>query len=127
MLRLLILFALWFPTEAICQKLTFCEKVDAAGHPQNQSDRFSISKKGGFIQVLVHCNKSVGSKFVVIDVYSLKDGKEAFENSIRMNVNPLNTWFFKELTFYKEGDFVVYVYDERDQMLAVGKLRTFFK
>ncbi len=117
-----ILIILLFPLISSSQQVTFCENVDAAGRATNASDRFKISKKGGYIKLLVNCKKRINSSSVVFDVYSLKDGKELFENSIRMKTNPFNSWFFKELTFYKEGDFIVYVYDETDQLLGVGKV-----
>lgn len=122
-----LLVLLLFPLISFSQQLTFCENVDAAGRPTNASDRFKISKKGGYIKLVVNCKKRINSNSVVFDVYSSRDGKEIFENSIRMKTNSFNSWFFKELTFYKEGDFVVYVYDETDQLLGVGKVTLAFR
>jgi hypothetical protein len=123
----LLLFLLMFPLAVNSQRVVFCEKVDNVGNPSSVSDRFTISKSGGYIKILVRGNQKLESKFVVFDIYSIKDKKEVFESSIRMETNPVNTWFYKELTFYKEGDFIVYVYDERDQMLGAGKVTLSFK
>jgi hypothetical protein len=121
---LIILFIL--PSSVFSEDVIFCERVDASGHYSNSSDRFKISNKGGFVKILVNYKRRINTQFVIFDVYSLKDGKENFENSIRMNTNPFNNWFYKELTFFKQGEFIVYVYDERDQMLGIGKVTTFF-
>jgi len=122
-----LLILLLIPFFGLTQDVKFCEKVDKSGNGTNISERFNISRKGGYIKILVHCGKRVNSKEAVIDIYSLKEGKEKFENSIRMSTNPYDTWFYKELTFFKEGDFVVYVYDEKDQMLGTGKVTLVFR
>src|SRR3954471_24185835 len=122
MLAKILLFLFVFPLLSESQEVVFCEKVDASGHYSNASEKFKISKKGGYVKIFVDCKKRINTQFVIFDVYSKKDGKEVFESSIRMNTNPFNNWFYKELTFYKEGEFIIYVYDERDQMLGVGKV-----
>ena len=122
-----LILLLLIPLMGLTQDVTFCEKVDNSGKGTNISNRFKISRKGGTIKMLVHCGKKIESNEVVFDIYSLKDGKEKFESTIRMTTNPVNFWFYKELTFYKEGDFVVYVYDNRDQVIGVGKVTLSFK
>jgi hypothetical protein len=122
-----VILLLLIPFMGLTQDVTFCEKVDNSGTGTSISTRFKISRKGGTIKMLVHCGKKIGSDEVVFDIYSLKDGKEKFENSIRMATDPFNSWFYKELTFYKEGDFLVYVYDNRDQVIGVGKVTLTFR
>jgi hypothetical protein len=122
-----LMVLLLIPFFGLTQEVKFCEKVDKSGNAINVSEHFNISRKGGLIKMLVHCGKRVNSSEVIFDVYSLKDGKEKFENTIRMSVNPLDTWFYKELSFFKEGDFIVYVYDEKDQLLGTGKLTLVFR
>lgn len=76
--------------------------------------------------MLVKPNRTVSTSNVILDVYKVNDGKEIFDNTIRISVDPAITWFYKEVAFYKEGDFIVYVYDERDQLLGAGKVKVSF-
>ena len=122
----LLFILLLLPFASLSQQVTFCENVDATGKVTNASDHFKISKKGGFIKILVNYKKPINSNLVVFDIYSVKNKKEVFENSIRMKTNTFNTWFYKELTFFKEGEFVIYVYNEVDQLLGVGKVTLAF-
>ena len=123
MYRILFLLFLFLPFRTFSQKIIFCEGVDHLGNPKNESNEFTVGMKGGFFKVLVKLNKEVGSETVVYDVYSIQNGKESFENSLQMEVQPAITWFFKEITFYKPGDYHVYVYDKKDRLLGVGKVK----
>lgn len=105
------------------QQVIFCESVDKSGAPKNSSKEFTIGSKGGFIKILVKLNNQIRSKSAVIDVYNVKDGKEVFNNSIKMKLQPEVTWFYNEITFYNTGEYNVYVYDERDKLLGVGKVK----
>lgn len=127
MLLRTILILLLFPVALYSQQVTFCESIDATGKAANISDKFKISRKGGYIKILVNSKKRINSNSVVFDVYALKEGKEIFENSIRMKTNPFDFWFYKELTFFKEGVFIIYVYDESDQLLGIGKVTLSFR
>ncbi len=115
-----IFFLLPFFSNA--QQVIFCEQVDNFGNPKNASKEFSISEKGGFFKILVKLNKKVDAGKIIFDVYSMKESKEIFHNSLRMEVKPDLTWFFKEITFFKPGEYHVYVYDYRDQLLGVGQV-----
>ena len=109
------------------QDVIFCERVEKDGTPVNPSGYFSISKKGGFFNVLVKHKKSIESTEVTFDIYLETEDKETFINSVKMKVNPESTWFFKEITFYKPGIYRVYVYNEKDKFLGVGKMQTTIK
>lgn len=109
------------------QDVIFCEKVAKDGTAINPSGYFSISKKGGFFNVLVKHKNSIASEEVTFDIYLMVNGKETFVNSVKMKVNPESTWFYKEITFYKQGVYHVYVYNEKDRFLGVGKMQTTIK
>ena len=109
------------------QDVIFCEKVDKDGMPINPSGYFSISKKGGFFNVLVKYKNPIASAEVTFDIYLMVNKNETFINSVKMKVDPESTWFYKEITFYKQGVYHVYVYNEKDRFLGVGKMQTTIK
>ena len=126
MKHLLLLFLL-LPFYSLSQKVIFCEDVDHLGLPKNPSTQFTVTSKGGFFKILVKLNKEVESRSIVFDVYRLEEKKELLESSLRMDIQPAVTWFYKEITFFKEGEYHVYVYDERDKLLGVGKVQIISK
>jgi hypothetical protein len=113
--------------QSYSQQVIFCEDVDASGNPKATSDVFTIGQEGGFFKILVRLNKQVSCKKVIFDIYKIEKGKEIFDNTLRMDIRPELTWFFKEITFFKQGDFHVYIYDERDKLLGVGKVTIKFR
>jgi len=115
---LFILFLLPFSLAA--QQVIFCEQVDEMGRPRNASNEFTIGNEGGFFKILVKLNEQVSSNEVTFDVYKVSEGTKHFDISLRMDVKPSLTWFFKEITFYKPGEYQVYVYSDRDKLLGVG-------
>ncbi|MFZ7114039.1 MAG: hypothetical protein ACO1G9_01575 [Bacteroidota bacterium] len=121
---LLFLFLMLAATTIRAQDVFFCEKVTKDGMPVNPSGYFIISKKGGFFNVLVKHKNPIASSEVTFDIYLMIDNKETFINSVKMKVDPESTWFYKEITFYKQGIYKVYVYNEKDRFLGVGKMQT---
>ncbi len=105
------------------QEVIFCESVDRSGTPVKASKEFTIGSDGGFIKILVRLKKEIGSENVVFDIYKINDTKEVFNNTIRMTTQPALTWFYKEITFFKQGDYRVYVYDDMDKLLGVGEVK----
>ncbi len=126
-LKIYILFVLlcFNFSNSSAQKLTFCESVDMGGKVSGASDVFTVGTSGGYFQLLVNMPKEVSSRHVLFDVYWIEPStqKEVFENSIRVPVDPKWTWFKKEVTFYKAGDYVVYVYNDQDQLISAGKVK----
>jgi hypothetical protein len=124
---LLVFFLLFSGVTVKAQDVIFCERVAKDGTPINPSGYFSISKKGGFFNVLVKHKNPIASSEVTFDIYLMIDNKETFINTVKMKVDPESTWFFKEITFYKQGVYKVYVYNEKDRFLGVGKMQTTIK
>lgn len=110
---------------AFSQKLTFCENVDASGKISGASEVFTIGNSGGYFQLMVNMPGAVSSRHVLFDVYWVnpESRKELFENSIRVPVDPAWTWFKKEVTFYKAGEYMVYVYNDQDHLISAGKVQ----
>lgn len=105
------------------QQLTFCESVDAKGNPASPSKSFVIPANGGFLEALVNLPKQVESNYVTYDIFQVNDEKkEIFESTIKQNVQREFTWFSKKITFHKTGAYNVYVYDEKDRLLCVGRV-----
>jgi hypothetical protein len=121
-LKKIILLFLLIPFSAFSQKVIFCEKVDHIGNPTNASNEFVVGSQGGFLKVLIRLNRKANTNPVIIDIFRLSEGKKNLENSVRMKINPFMTWFYKEFTFFKPGEYEVYVYDEKEKMIAAGKV-----
>lgn len=119
-LKHLIIVLFFIPLFATGQKIIFCEKVDKGGNPIGASTEFKIGEKGGFLKVLIRLNRKANTSEVILDVYRTADGKRTLENTIRLKINPFLTWFYKEITFFKEGEYLIYAFDEKDKMLATG-------
>lgn len=111
------------PLNLFSQQIIFCESVDQSGNPKNVSKEFTIGEDGGFIKILIKSNKEIGSSAIIFDVYKVNDEKEIFNNTVRMEIKPAVTWFFKEITFFKSGIYRVYVYDEKDKLIGLGDLK----
>ena len=119
----LFLWLLIIPFKNYSQQIIFCESVDRTGSAIHASKEFTISGAGGFIKILVKLKKEISSESVVFDVYKINEKKEIFNNTLRMEVKPALTWFYKEITFFKGGDYRIYVYDDKDKLLSIGEVR----
>jgi hypothetical protein len=116
-----ILLVFLAPSLVEAQRLVFCESVSEKGEAIDPSNFFVIGDKGGFFNVLIRLDRPVGSTAVTFDVFQLnEEGKEVFDNTIRMKTTPELTWFYKEVTFYREGRYNVYAYDEKNRLLGAG-------
>lgn len=122
-MKLLALLILLLPFQLSSQEMFFCEAVDKSGNAKNAGKEFTIGSGGGFIKILLKLNKEVGSNNVIYDVYKVDNGKEFYNNTIRMDINPALTWFYKEITFFKGGEYRVYIYDERDKLIGLGEVK----
>lgn len=122
---LAFLFLFFFCITVNGQKLTFCEQVDPAGKISGASEVFTIGNSGGYFQLMVNMPGEVASDHILFDVYRIDPSteKELFENSIRVPVDPKWTWFKKEVTFYKAGDYIIYVYNDQDKLISAGKVK----
>lgn len=100
------------------QALSFCEKADASGKPVNANTAFTVAKNGGPVTMLF--TVPAGSKLtsVSFDVYKIDNGKEVFQSTLKQNVSGSQNWVAKQMTFYNEGRYRVYVFDEQDKQLA---------
>ena len=123
--RLLLLF-LFFRLASFGQEVVFCESVnDVDGTPVKPSSYFIISNNGGTLMLLLKLDKLINSKSLKIDLYIIDEEskKEVFHNTLQAKPEPHYTWIKKEITFYKAGEYTVYIYDETDRLLGVGKVR----
>ncbi len=106
------------------QSLQFCEDVGSNGVPIKPSSVFSIESKGGYLKCLTSLPYRVGTSNVNYEVYRIdSEGNEKYDNTIQQAVDPSWTWFFKEITFYDEGRYNIYVYDSDKNFLASQQIR----
>lgn len=109
---------------AYSQTLQFCEDVSKDGVAIGPSSVFSISSKGGYLKSLTTLPYRIGTQKVSYEVYKIdSDGNETYDNTINQDVDPSWTWFYKEITFYNEGRFNIYVYDSDKNFLASSQIR----
>lgn len=112
-----------FAGNSSSQSLQFCEDVNSDGVPIKASTVFNISSKGGYLKFLTTLPYRVGTSTVSYEIYRVNsDGTENFDTSIKQDVDPSWTWFWKEVTFYDSGTFNVYVYDSDRNFLASSQL-----
>lgn len=100
------------------QSIYFCEGVDDDGEPINESSVFTIPESGGYLYVLIQMPYEVGCKRVDLEVY--RNGN--YDNTISIDTQRNWTWFWKKVTFYKAGEFVIDVYDCNDEFLTSGSV-----
>jgi len=106
------------------QSLLFCEKVSQDGKPEKPSHIFRIGRDGGFFQFLAVLDKPVNTTEVKIDIFKVDDtGKEIFDATVSVKVQPEWVWFSKEVNFFKGGDYTVYAYTAEDKLLCTGMVK----
>src|SRR5689334_617965 len=94
-------FLLLFCGAAFSQSLIFCEKVSQDGKPEKPSHIFRIGRDGGFFQFLAVLDKPVNTSEVKIDIFKVDEsGKETFDATISVKVQPEWVWFSKEVNFF---------------------------
>ncbi len=103
--------------QSYSQVIYFCESVDADGNPIKASSNFTIPAKGGYLYVLVDLEGyQVDCSSVDFEIY--RNGK--YDNTISMDTKSNLTWFWKQITFYKAGEFTIDVYDCNDDLIVSG-------
>jgi len=106
------------------QTLYFCEGVDSNGYPINDSDTLVISSDGGYFYFLVRLPNEIGCSIVEYDIYMVNDyGEEIYSTTItQTDVGTDWNWFYKQVSFYEEGYYTVYVYDCYDEEIAYAEV-----
>jgi len=100
------------------QSLTFCDKADAAGKAINANTTFTVAKNGGPVTMLFTAPPASKLSTVSFDVYRLDNGKEVLVTSMKQPVAGSQNYAAKQMTFYDEGRYRVYVFDDQDKPLA---------
>lgn len=128
-LRLLSLIAFLFTVSMSlnAQTVYFCEGVDDDGYPIEESTSFTIGSDGGYLYVLVRLGYRCETDHVYLDFYKINSrGEETFDSTLEMDTEPDWTWFWKKVTFYDDGKYVVYIADGDGYPLANGTVRINF-
>ena len=125
-MKKIILSLLFFliASASYSQSLIFCEKVSQDGKPQKPSHIFRIGREGGFFQFLAILDKPVNTSEVKMDIFRVDEtGKETFDATVAVKVQPEWVWFSKEVSFFKSGDYTVYAYTAEDRLLCTGMVK----
>ncbi len=122
-LTILALAFIALSQSANAQSIYFCEDVTGDGYPITESSVFNIGRDGGYLNVLVRLPYEVACRSVRFEIY--RNGE--YDNTIYMDTEKSWVWFYKQITFYKSGNFSVYVYDCFDYMLTSGSVKIQFR
>ncbi len=101
------------------QSIYFCEGVTNDGYPITESSVFNIGSDGGYVYVLVRLPYEIACRSVRFEIYRNGD----YDNTIYVDTEKSWVWFWKQITFYKTGNFTVYAYDCFDYMLTSGSVK----
>ena len=112
-----IFLVLTFFDNSSAQSIYFCEGVDDDGYPINESSTFTIPENGGYLYVLVRLPNKVNCRTVKLMIYN---EDQEFENTITIDTEKNWTWFWKKISFYEEGEFIVDVWDCNSEFLVTG-------
>lgn len=102
---------------AEAQSITFCKSTDKEGRALNAGQEFTLTKSGAVIVFLFQL-AAVRPPTVSYDMYKVENGKEVFSATMKQPVDPSKAWLSKEVTLYDAGAYRVYVYDDKDKLLA---------
>lgn len=100
------------------QEIYFCEGVDDDGYPISESSSFTIPEDGGYLYVLVRLPYEVDCRSVRFEIYRNGD----YDNTVYVDTESNWVWFWKQITFYKRGDYKFYAYDCYDDLLTSGSV-----
>jgi hypothetical protein len=114
----LFAFIVFFQT-ANAQRLYFCEDVSSDGDPIGASSSFTIRNEGDYLKFLVKLPYEVGCRSISYKIYRNGD----YDNTVYQDTERSWVWFWKEISFYKTGEYDIYVYDCSDNLLASNTLR----
>lgn len=119
-LYLVVLISLSFGliSQLHSQSIYFCEGVDKNGDPINSSSSFTIGSNGGYLYVLIQLPNEVDCSEVYLEIYKDDD----YNNTISIETKKSWTWFWKKVTFYEEGEYIIDVYDCDDDFIVSGKV-----
>lgn len=105
--------------QAYAQQVYFCEGVDDDGYPINESTTFTIPEDGGYLYVLIRLPNKVNCRTVKLTIYN---EDEELENTLTIDTEKSWTWFWKKVSFYEEGEFIVDVWDCNTEYLVTGTI-----
>jgi hypothetical protein len=117
----LVFFA--FSENSSSQTMYFCEGVSNDGYPITESSVFNIGSGGGYVYVLVRLPYEIACRSVRFEIY--RNGE--YDNTIYLDTEKNWVWFWKQVTFYKSGNYTVYAYDCFDYMLTSGSVKIQYK
>jgi hypothetical protein len=101
------------------QSIYFCEGVTKDGYAITESSVFNIGSDGGYVYVLVRLPFEVACRSVRLEIF--RNGE--YDNTIYVDTEKDWIWFYKQVTFYKTGEYRVRVLDCFDYELTSGSVR----
>jgi hypothetical protein len=107
-------------------KLYFCERYSTAGGEVGESDVFNISRKGGYLTVMIDLRPAdaiIGTGKVDLRIARYEGSKEKIVDTLPFDVQP--DWdyiHFDKVTFYKAGDYKVTLLKSDGTPVASGEV-----
>ncbi|MEQ8168584.1 MAG: hypothetical protein ABRQ38_06780 [Candidatus Eremiobacterota bacterium] len=120
-LILLCSFVLFLSVKVYAQEMYFCIDVDSNWKPVKPGHTFYIGSQGNYIYILVKLPYGVGCDKVKYEIY--RNGE--YDNTFTITTKSDWRTFKKKITFKKEGEYTISVYDKYGNLLAedVVKIR----
>ncbi|MEO8231667.1 MAG: hypothetical protein ABI638_05270 [Ignavibacteriota bacterium] len=98
------------------QTIYFCEDVDDDGEPINESSQFTIPSNGGYLNVLVQLPYEADCETFNLEIFR----NEKYENTLSVSTKSDWSFFWKQVSFYKSGEYTIDVYDCNDELITSG-------
>lgn len=115
---------------ADAQILNFCEGVDDFGNPIGSNSVFKInSDGGGYLIFLVRLQEPLGCTYVNYKLYDVDyNGNLNYNTTIeQVDISPSWRFFWKKVTFYQAGKYMVHVEDCYGNVLTSSEITIKFK
>jgi hypothetical protein len=109
---------------ANAQILNFCEGIDDFGNPIESSSVFNLNSEGGYLYFLVRLQEPLGCDYANYKLYEVDyNGNESYNTTIeQVDINPIWRWFWKKVTFYRAGTYMVYVEDCNGNVITSSQI-----
>ncbi len=122
-----VLFSITLST-GFSQAIHFCEGVTEKGQPINSSSTFKIDRNGGYFYFLVQLPYRINCKTAKFKIYKKgPSGNLTYDTSISTDTEKDWTWFWKQVTFTKPGNFEVQVVDCNGNAIVSGSVKVEYR
>jgi hypothetical protein len=126
LLKCFLFLLIFYTPTASAQRLYFCKAVSPEGDPVGLSNLFTVNQESNSISALVKLSKHIEVSEVEFRIYRLLgNGDEVVVSTVPFKVDGSWFWFWKELKFYEQGSYKVYLFAGNEKPLCSETLDIF--